>query len=127
MNSKGKKSTLPFDQDEFFRGDSTVILPLVILVVTNIHRFRLVIRVDQRNRKRVRLGIDAAIVAQRKGQVESWMRDGAPEIDDLEAVLEECGDLRSGEVPVHAGDGPFGGLVDVHSQDGLAGMLGVLY
>ena len=53
------------------------------------------------------------------------MRDGAPEIDDLEAVLEEPGDVRGGEVPVHAGDGRFSGLVNVHSGNGLAGIWGV--
>jgi len=53
------------------------------------------------------------------------MRDGAPEIDDLETVLEERWDVRGGKVPVNAGDGRFGGLVDVHSGDGFAGLWGV--
>ena len=101
MNSR-VKSTLPFDQNEFFRGDSTIILPPLILVVTYPLRRSLVIRIDQRDRKRVRLMIDAAIVAQSKGPVEGWMIDGAPEIDDLEAALEEP---RGKEVTVHARDG----------------------
>ena len=50
------------------------------------------------------------------------MRDGAPEIDDLEAMLEELGDIGGGDMLVYEGDGPFGGLVNVHSDDGLAGL-----
>ena len=61
MNSK-VKSTLPFDQNDFFRGDFIVILPPVILVVSHPHRLSLVTRIDHRNRKRVSLRIDAAIV-----------------------------------------------------------------
>ena len=100
MNSK-VKSTLPFDQNDFFRGDFTVILPLVILVVPYPHHLSLVIRKDQCDRKRVRLRIDAVIVAQRKGPVESRMRDGPPEVDDLEAMLEELGDIGGRKVPLH--------------------------
>ena len=50
------------------------------------------------------------------------MRDGTPEIDDLEAMLEELGDVRGRKALVHEGDGPFCGLVNVHSDDGLAGL-----
>ena len=53
------------------------------------------------------------------------MRDRPPEIDDLEAVLEELGDIGGWEVAVHMGDGRFGGLVDMHSDGGLAGLRGV--
>ena len=53
------------------------------------------------------------------------MRDGLPEIDDLEAVLEELRDIGGWEVAVHAGDGRFGGLVDMHSDGGLVGLRGV--
>ena len=50
------------------------------------------------------------------------MRDGAPDIDDLEAMLEEAGDIGGGKVLVYKGDGPFGGLVNVRSEGGLAGL-----
>ena len=76
------------------------------------------VRIDQHNGKRVRLGIDAAIVAQRRGSVNDWMSDGAPEIDDSEAALEAVAEVGGGEVPVHAGDGRFGGRADVRSDGG---------
>ena len=50
------------------------------------------------------------------------MRDGPPEIDDLEAMLEELGDIGGRKVLVHEGDGSFGGLVNVRSDDGLMGL-----
>ena len=50
------------------------------------------------------------------------MRDGTPYIDDLEAMLEELGDIGGGKVLVHEGDGPFGGLINVHSDNGLVGL-----
>jgi len=53
------------------------------------------------------------------------MRNGEPEIDDLEASLEELGDVGGGEATVHASDGRVESLVDVHSGDGLAGLWGV--
>ena len=78
-----------------------------------------------RDRKRVRFRIDATVVAQSKGPVEGRMRDGAPEINDLEAALEERRDVGGRKVPVDAGDGRFGGLIDMHSDDGLAGLWGI--
>ena len=45
VNSK-VKSTLLFEQNDFFRGDFTVILPFVILVVSYPHQLSLVIRID---------------------------------------------------------------------------------
>ena len=96
------KSTLPFDQNELLRGNSAIILPLLIFVVTYPHRLSLVTRIgtglgiDQGKRKRVRFRIDTAVVAQPKGPVKGWMRDGAPEVDDLEAALEKLGDVGGG-------------------------------
>jgi len=50
------------------------------------------------------------------------MRDGPPEVNDLKAVLQQFRCLVRGEMPVDAGDGSFGRLVNV----GLGGRLSLL-
>lgn len=47
------------------------------------------------------------------------MADGSPEINDLEAALEELGRVRLRKVSVNAGNGGSGRLIDMNACNGL--------
>lgn len=67
----------------------------------------------------VLLEVDGSVVTQRERVVERRVIDWAPEVDDLETVLEELGRVGGREVSVHARDGCTGRLIDVRACDGL--------
>lgn len=52
----------------------------------------------------------AAEVAERERELPCWVLDGTPEVDDLEALGEEVGDVSFREVQTHTAGGRFGSL-----------------
>ena len=114
------KGSAPFDQHEFVRLHPLQILPLVIRVELDTKGLSIAVGVFERGGHEVVLDVDAPVVAEGKRPVPGGMMYGPPEVDDLEAALEERGRVGGGEVSVYAGDGGGGGLVDVDLGDGLA-------
>ena len=57
--------------------------------------------------------VETAIVTKGQRPVYSWVRNGAPHIDDLESSLKESFHLITGKIPAESGDGRFNGLIDM--------------
>jgi hypothetical protein len=96
------------------------VLPLMVLVVLHTKSFAwFAVGVDERDRNHV-VCADASVVTQRQRPVEGRVLDGAPEVDDLEALRKQPRHLLGGEMAVHARDGRSRRLVDVHRRYRLA-------
>ena len=65
----------------------------MIRIKLDTQRLTVPIRVHQRHRHHILLRIDAPIIAQTQRPVQSGVRDGSPEVYDLEATFEEVWDL----------------------------------
>ena len=83
-------------------------------------RLALPVLIHQIGWDEVRARVDAAVVAQRERPVVRRTSDGTPQVNDLEAALEERGRVLGGEMAVDSRDGRRGGLVDVHLWHRLA-------
>lgn len=107
-------SCVPLDQDELIRAHAPQILPLLLRAVFNAVRFAVAVGVLECDGHDVSLAIDARVVAQRERPVERGVVDRAPEVDDLEAVVEQGLHVGGREVLVHTRDGRLRCLIDVH-------------
>ena len=85
------------------------------------------IRVLERRRHQILLGVHAPIVAQRERPVPRCVPDRPPEVDDLVAAREQLGYVFGRQVTPDARGGGFGGLVDVDLQDRLVLLRVVLW
>ena len=92
----------------------------MVRIVLHAQRLSVVVGVAQNRGHEVVLHVDAAVVAERERPVPRGVVDGPPEVDDLEAVLEQLGRVRGREVAHDARRGGLGRLVDVHLRHGLA-------
>lgn len=77
------------------------------------------VRILQCRRDKIPLVVDTAVVAQREGPVVGRMADGAPQVDNLEPLLEEFGSVLSGSVTVNTCGSGLGSLIDVDKRNGL--------
>ena len=79
----------PFNQNNFFRCHSIKVLPLVILIVLDPHRFTFALRENKSYLECIVFGIDASVIAERQRPIYSRIGNGPPQVDDLEAALKE--------------------------------------
>jgi hypothetical protein len=98
----------------------------MVLVKFHTKRFAFAVGVDERDGDHILLHVDASVVAQRQRPVDGRIFDGAPEVDDLEALRKQLRHLLSGEMAVHARYGRSRGLVDVHPRYRLAGVWAIV-
>lgn len=117
---------LPLDEHEFIRLHASEVLPLMIRVVLHRIRLTLPIRVDQVGGDQVCFRVNRTIVAQRERPVIRRMRDGPPEVDDLEAALEERRRVGRREVPMDTRNRGGSRLVDVHQRYWLSLLRGIV-
>jgi hypothetical protein len=104
----------PLDQDIFLWPHPAHVVPPMILAVTHAERLTLTIRVDETRRDKVLLRVHCREVAKRERPVERGVLNWAPEIDNLEAPLEELGGVGRRQVPVHACNCGSSGLVNMN-------------
>lgn len=110
----------PFDEYNLVRLHSSQILPLVFGVVQHTERLALAIRIHQAHGHQIVLAIYMAVVAERERPVICGVSDRAPEVDDLETTLEECGSVGRRKMTVNASDCRLAGLIYVDSGNRLA-------
>ena len=91
----------------------------MIGIVVNAKRFAIPVRVSQGDWYQVLLNVDTPVVTQCKRMIVGRVVDWAPEVDNLEAVLQQLWNVLSGKMAVNASDGRLGSLVDVHRRDRL--------
>ncbi len=91
----------------------------MVFIIAHTERFAFSIRIYERNRERISCLVYTPVVAQSERPIVCGMVDGSPEVDDLEAVLEQLLDVGRGEVSVYAIDGGLEGLVNVDVGNGL--------
>lgn len=99
------------------------VLPLVVRVVLDTQSLAFAMGEDERDWNEVLGWVNTPIIAQRKGPVQRWDLNGAPDIDDLEALLEKLRGFIGGKMPMYTVDGGFGRLVNVHLAYRLAAAL----
>lgn len=110
----------PLDEDKLVGLHAAHVLPPVRGVVLHAERLPIAIGVLESSRHKVVRTVDRAVVTERERPVECDVVDRPPEVDDLEAILEQLGYVRSGEMTVDTCDGRVLGLVDVDLRHGLA-------
>jgi hypothetical protein len=91
----------------------------MLRVVLDTERLAFVIRVPEGRGHQVVLRVDAAVIAERERPVPRRVVDRTPEVDDLEAVLQQLWDVFGGQVSVDTGNRGLGGLVDVNLRHRL--------
>lgn len=110
---KADGEDIPLDQDKLVRLHSLPILPLVALVVLDTKSLAIAVRVLQGGGDEILRNVDAPVVAEREGPIPRSVMNGSPEVDDLEAVLEELWHILCRQVSVDASCGRGSGLVNV--------------
>jgi hypothetical protein len=84
---------LPFDKHKLIGSHSPEILPLMVFIVAHTEHFAFSFRIKERNRERIFCLIYTPVVAQSEWTIVCSVVDGPPEVDDLEAVLEQLWDV----------------------------------
>ena len=110
----------PLDEDKLARLNAAQVSPLVGGVEFHAERLTIAIRVLERSGNEIVGTIYGAVVTESEGPVPGGMMNGAPKVNDLEAVRKKLGDILSRKMAVHTCDGRLGRLVDVHQRNRLA-------
>ena len=92
----------------------------MVWVEPHAKRFPISIRVLERGWDQVLLEVYGPEVAQREWPVVRGVVDGPPQVDDLEAMLQELWGVACGKVAVDASRCRLSGLVDMHRGNWLA-------
>ena len=98
----------------------------MVFIVAHTEHFTFSIRIYERNRERISCLIYTPVVAQSERPIVCGVVDGSPEVDDLEAVLEQLWSVGRGEVFVREINGVLGSLVAVDEESGLARIFNVI-
>ena len=85
----------------------------MIGVIFDHERFSLVVRIDKSRREIIFL-IYAPVIAQAQRPVDSRVGNGPPQVNDLEAILEELRDVSGWKMSANTLDRRLVGLIDVN-------------
>jgi hypothetical protein len=91
-----KKCNLPFNQNNFFGCHSMKVIPLMILIILDSHRFTCAFSRNASHGECILIEINTSIIAEGQRPVYSRNCDGSPEVDNLEATLKEFRNVRGG-------------------------------
>jgi hypothetical protein len=115
-----------FDEDTLIKFHAPHILPLLTLVMTDAVRLtRFSFSIYKCHREDIMLQIETTIVAKCERPVQSDVGNRTPDIDDLEAFLQELRGLVRRKMLVNASDRSSCRLVDVYLNSGLAFSKGI--
>ena len=89
-------------------------------------RLSLTVRIYERDGYEV-LGVHATKVAERQGPIERRVRDGTPQVYNLETAFQQRGRVGGGKVAVNAGNGRRRRLISVHERGGLTLLWAIIY
>jgi hypothetical protein len=111
---------VPLDEQILVWPQTAHILPLIIRTISHIERLSHTILVYQRAGVQVLLEIDTGVVAHSEWHIPCWVRNRAPQVDDLVPFLYELSGFFSGQVSVDASLSSSGCLVNVCKPRRLA-------
>ncbi len=103
-----KRNPSPFNEHKFFGSHASEVFPLVILVVCHTEDLAFVVGIYECNWENVLLGVNAPVVTQSERPIERGIFDGTPEVNQLEAFLQELRDVGGGKMTMHARNGRWG-------------------
>lgn len=104
----------PFDQSKFIWLHAPQVFPLVVRVELDTESLSLPVGVDKVGRSEVLLEIDTPEVTEGERPIPSSMVNWTPEVDDLEAMLQQLWNVLGWEMAMDTGYRGLGGLVDMY-------------
>ena len=93
----------------------------MVRIIPYAERLAFPVRIEEAHRNDV-LRVNASVIAQSQRPVVGRVADGAPEVYDLEALLQQLRNILRWKMAVDTRDSCFAALVDVDAGDWLTGV-----